>query len=88
MAITAYIQLNFQGTITYPGQATGFQLVAPWGASQYCESFEEAVCQIFEKAGNRYAGGRIGNYFLAGTTNGLSSTITGTATANDIGGSP
>lgn len=87
MAITAYIQLNFNGTITNPGQATSFQLVAPWGASQLCTNFQDAWQQIFEKSGSQYTG-RLGNYMSAGTTNGLSTTITGTATASDIGGTP
>ena len=87
MAIVAYIQINFGGAITNPGQATTFQLVAPWGASQACSTLKEAVDQVFEKSGTMTTG-RKGNYMLAGTTNGLTSNISGTATANDIGGSP
>jgi hypothetical protein len=84
MAITAYIQINFGGSPTNPAQAATFQLVTPWGQTQTCTTWEEAVTQAFQRH-SRYTG-KMGNYFLTGTTNGLSSSISGSATANDIVG--
>lgn len=84
--LVAYIQLNFipaagAGTPTAPVQAGTYQAVAPWGQTQACTTWEEAVNQLFRHS--RYTG-KQGNYWNTGTTNGLSTSISGTATANDI----
>jgi hypothetical protein len=84
---TFYLQVNLSGSVAQPNNSSTFQIVAPWGASGNCYTIEEALEQVFVKSGSRYTG-RMGNYFSAQTTNGLSTTITGTATANDIGGTP
>lgn len=77
-----FIQVNLQGNPTNPGQASAYQLVAPWGQTDYCWPWESAVQQLF-LIGSKHSG-RMGMYFQLGTTNGHTTTVAGNSNANSI----
>lgn len=83
---TAYMQINFGGSPANPGQATTFQIVTPWGQTVAAASWDEAINEAFFR--NSRFSGKMGAYFNAGTTNGLTTTVSGTMSANDINSSP
>ena len=91
MAIPAafWITVNMTGPAsgTVPGQATTFQIVTPWGQTQPCYTFTEALNVAFNFSS--VESGKMGNYFNLGITNGL---VTGSQTvptsANLIQGTP
>jgi hypothetical protein len=76
------MQINFGGSPTNPIQATTYQIVTPWGQTSLCTTLEEALTQAFQRH-SRFTG-KMGTYFASGTTNGLSTTVSGTMSANDI----
>jgi hypothetical protein len=89
--LVAYCQINFipaagAGTPATPSAAGFFQIVTPWGATAQCLVWEEAVNQAFFRVSKN--SGRMGSYFLSGTTNGLATTVSGTMTASDINSTP
>ena len=89
--LVGYVQLNFvpaagAGTPATPNAAGSFQIVTPWGASQACSTWAEAFNEAFQR--NSTVSGKMGAYFNLGTTNGLTTSIAGTATANDINSTP
>jgi len=63
---------------TYPpgatqvGQATTYQIVAPWGQTTPCYSFGDAFNQLLGSGG--MDSGWLGNYLNFGTTRGLTTT--------------
>lgn len=69
-----YITVNLTGPASgvVPGQATTFQLVAPWGQTSQCYSWTEALHQCFDW--NSRFTGRMGAFFLSGATNNLTTT--------------
>jgi hypothetical protein len=81
-----YMQVNLGGGPTNPGQATTYQIVTPWGQTATCYTWEEAVNQAFGRSSKN--SGRQGNYFEAGTTNGLTTNVSGSMSANDINSTP
>jgi hypothetical protein len=69
-----------------PNQAQTWQIVTPWGQSNVCYSWEEAVNEVILRS--RFSG-VMGNYFNNSTTNGTSGS--GTApplSANNINTTP
>lgn len=82
-----YMSVNLAGSPTNPNQATSFQIVTPWGQTSTCSTWEEAVNEAFFR--NSRWSGKMGNYFTAGTTNGISTgSVTAPTSANDINSTP
>ena len=81
-----YMQVNLGGSPTNPGQATTFQIVTPWGQTVATPVWEDAVNEAFFRYGRQT--GRMGNYFNLNTNNGLSTTCSGSMSANDINSTP
>jgi hypothetical protein len=62
------ILVNLGGSPNSPSQAKWYQLVTPWGQSQQCTTWNEAVNQAFFR--NSHQTGRMGQYFLNNIING------------------
>jgi hypothetical protein len=82
-----YMSVNLGGSPANPGQASSFQIVTPWGQTQACTTWEEAVNQAFFR--NSRWSGRMGQYFANTTTNGIATgSQTVPTSASDIDSTP
>lgn len=64
-----YMTVNLLGNPTNPGQATGFQIVTPWGQTDYSLNWPTVTNQAFHIGS--FHTGRQGMYFTSGITNGV-----------------
>lgn len=60
--IATYLTVLLSGPVLAPNQSATFQIVAPWGQSDVCENFLDALQDVFYKAGS-VESGRMGAYF-------------------------
>lgn len=83
MAIsTFYIQVDLGGNPTTPNMATSYLIHTPWGDTDACDVWEEAVNQAFH-VGSKESG-RQGMYFKQALTNNVTTTVSGTQSGNKI----
>lgn len=75
--------VNLLGSPNHPYQAQMFQIVAPWGQTDYAHIWEGAVEQVLH-IGSKTSG-RMGMYWQQGLTNGLvTASLTAPTSANPI----